>query len=440
MKVRNDNAFLTKDLHSTKRSAEDKIGLHSWHQFYAGYSEQFVRDILTALAEPNTIILDIWNGSGTTTLAAQQAGLRSIGIELNPVMAIHAGAKTCLSVPKKSLLRECERILSKAKTARQMIELPQKDNLVYQFVPANALKGLIGLLDIVKQIPAETTHPLSILLKKDSLPRAYCDAVRSFFFSAIFQCLRRVGTFHYGSNPTWPVANGNSLTVNHNSIYESFRTVVNRMLDQVSTVAEPIDRESQALVLRGDARSLPLRNSSVDLIITSPPYCTRIDYIISTMPELALLGYSKDSIRDLRKLTMGAPVIARRAELRKSDIGLTCSRFLTAVERHTSKASKSYYLPIFVQYFSDALLAVGQMRRVLKKNGEGVVVVQSSYYKDVELDLGAVYVEMARKIGLRAKVLRRQPVRQHMAHLNKNSSKYLQDRTYYEDILLFKKP
>ena len=33
-----------------------------------------------------------------------------------------------------------------------------------------------------------------------------------------------------------------------------------------------------AVVLRGDARSLPLPDASVDLIVTSPPYWTAVEY------------------------------------------------------------------------------------------------------------------------------------------------------------------
>ena len=31
-----------------------------------------------------------------------------------------------------------------------------------------------------------------------------------------------------------------------------------------------------------------------DAVIGSPPYCTRIDYVIATSIELAILGFGKD--------------------------------------------------------------------------------------------------------------------------------------------------
>lgn len=58
-----------------------KVGLakasRGWYRYYAGYSTGFVRDTLRSLPLPeNSLILDPWNGSGTTTYVAAQTGLR----------------------------------------------------------------------------------------------------------------------------------------------------------------------------------------------------------------------------------------------------------------------------------------------------------------------------------------------------------------------------
>src|ERR1700674_4323901 len=61
------------------------------YRYYAGFSEEFVREILT-LAKPRSdeVLLDPWNGSGTTTRVAAQLGIRAIGLDLNPAMAVVA--------------------------------------------------------------------------------------------------------------------------------------------------------------------------------------------------------------------------------------------------------------------------------------------------------------------------------------------------------------
>jgi ubiquinone/menaquinone biosynthesis C-methylase UbiE len=115
--------------------------------------------------------------------------------------------------------------------------------------------------------------------------------------------------------------------------------------------------------------------------------------------------------------------------------GQLCNDFLQAVKKHNSKASQSYYLPIYSQYFQDAERSLREIKRVLKPGGRGVIVVQSSYYKEVELPLGDIYIEMSQELGLEAELGRREVIRQHMAHINTKSSKYVKEKVYYEDAI-----
>ncbi|WP_410712175.1 DNA methyltransferase [Bradyrhizobium sp. BEA-2-5] len=39
------------------------------------------------------VVLDPWNGSGTTTSVANGAGLTAVGIDINPAMAVVAKAR-----------------------------------------------------------------------------------------------------------------------------------------------------------------------------------------------------------------------------------------------------------------------------------------------------------------------------------------------------------
>ena len=59
----------------------------------------------------------------------------------------------------------------------------------------------------------------------------------------------------------------------------------------------------------GSSAHLPLDTSSIDAVITSPPYCTRIDYVIATLPELAILGLRPDELKGLRDKMIGTPTI-----------------------------------------------------------------------------------------------------------------------------------
>ena len=61
------------------------------YRYYAGYSHSFVHDILSRWPK-HALVLDPWNGSGTTTSVAAESGLDCIGVELNPAMVVVARA------------------------------------------------------------------------------------------------------------------------------------------------------------------------------------------------------------------------------------------------------------------------------------------------------------------------------------------------------------
>src|SRR5690349_15349115 len=65
-----------------------------WYPFYAGFSYEFAHTLISsARLTAGAIVMDGWNGSGTTTSVATAIGLVSRGFDLNPVMVIVAKAR-----------------------------------------------------------------------------------------------------------------------------------------------------------------------------------------------------------------------------------------------------------------------------------------------------------------------------------------------------------
>ena len=64
-----------------------------WVDYYAGYSNGFAKSILESSNLPRrAVVVDPWNGSGTTTEIASILGLKGYGFDVNPVMLIVANA------------------------------------------------------------------------------------------------------------------------------------------------------------------------------------------------------------------------------------------------------------------------------------------------------------------------------------------------------------
>jgi DNA modification methylase len=426
-------SMLADYIRTAKRGKNERNGVHKWHPYYAGYSENFVDDMLEFLkATSDSIVLDPWMGSGTTAIVCQKKGIKALGIEINPVMVIFSKAKSAnlLECDIKEICIDILNYSSKVSLAEDEF-LNNEDAL--EFINKKHLNSLNKIRIAID----ETCKKLSNTLSDTDL----FDSIKSFYYSALFRCIRTVGNFKKGKNPTWLVKEVPEITAEEVDINKLFNQYVVSMLNDLQRTFNDIFSKDcpNPSIEEGDSRNMPIEDESVDFIITSPPYLTRIDYAVSTKPELLFLGKNFFGFDKIRRATMGAPVIAdKNIKVNEKWGNLVCS-FLNEVENHPTKASKSYYLPIFLQYFRDAFESLTEINRVLKPNGQACLVVQSSYFKDIEAKLGDMYVEMATSLGLEAEIVKREKIKQHIAHVNTKSSKYVKNKVYYEDAVLLRK-
>jgi hypothetical protein len=77
-----------------KRKRVRAQGRQDWYSFYAGFSLPFARGIIaSARLRPTAVVVDPWNGTGTSTLAAALSGASGVGFDLNPAMVVVGQAK-----------------------------------------------------------------------------------------------------------------------------------------------------------------------------------------------------------------------------------------------------------------------------------------------------------------------------------------------------------
>lgn len=62
-----------------------------YYRYYAGYNDGFVQDILDRIDIPaDGLVVDPWNGAGTTTAAALASGFHARGYDINPAAVLIA--------------------------------------------------------------------------------------------------------------------------------------------------------------------------------------------------------------------------------------------------------------------------------------------------------------------------------------------------------------
>jgi hypothetical protein len=377
-------------LSSPKQSAVERQ--RSVFPYYAGFSEAFVRDVFDALqVSASQVVLDPWNGSGTTTAVARRAGMESVGIDLNPALAVVARARLA--------------------------------------TPADLEEARLALKD--------SGRSLSQAFLREACSSAYQSSARSILLLAIFRIARRRlrERDHVGTNPTW-------WQSDLSEVKKVIASISKSRADEELTELEPKLLKSNAAtkgavsLVIGDvlAASLPKR---ADIIVTSPPYLTRIDYVKATLPELLVLSMVEDiSIDKMRRTMIGSPVVGQGPNSVPRNIGEYAKVVLSQIGSHTSKASETYYLAFFTTYISKMLSAFDRLKRIAAPRAKMVLVVQGSHYKEIFVDLAQLSIELAASAGFNLVSRADFRFKQSFAQLNPRANGYNLDTAQETALLL----
>lgn len=405
--------------------------------YYAGFSGAFVESILgTINLSSSSVILDPWNGSGTTTSTALKHGFKAIGSDLNPAMVIVAKAAFISKLDIDSLLPLATSIVKKSVRLHADYDLDPLRNW-FDSRSAAYIRNIESSINSTLVSHTDYVH----LDTSTGLERL--TPLAAFFYLALFRAVRRLTVDFVASNPTWMKIGKNPEEMKS----ASRRVVFGLFLKEVEILGgqhktniphKDLEIENLSLIL-SNTESLPLSENSVDAIITSPPYCTRIDYAVATYIELAIIRVGQQKFSALRRELTGSSTVPKSYVEEKTEWGATCLEFLQSLKNHPSKASKTYYLKNHTQYFNSLYKSLTEASRVLSQNSPCVLVVQNSYYKEIRNDVALIISEMAESIGLKLEHQADFTAARSMVGLNKKSKQYLGKRHTVESVLFLKK-
>ena len=428
-------------INNPKRYAELSAASESrLFPYYAGYSNSFAEQILATLPlKPKSLVFDPWNGSGTTTLVANKLGHNVLGLDLNPVMVIvaKAGMLSPLEAPGLESIATFLMKQSKSKAVSR-IEFCKDDPLLIWLSPRS--------VEVVRTIEFTINHVFISNTKyiklnaNDALEKV--SPLAAFLYVALFRTVRRLLCDFIPSNPTWtkkPSCLHQRKRPTEEKIFQIFISEIHSLIETMNYAPNPkkIPKAGNVALRIGNAEKVPLLNKTVDAIVSSPPYCTRIDYAVATAIELAILRFNLNEFDVLRRSLTGTSTVEKNYHSINQSWGDTCLRFLDQVHSHSSKASRTYYFKNHLQYFNSLSNSIQEIQRVLKPSGYCVLVVQDSHYKEIHNDVPSIAAEMAVHSGM--KLVRRDnfsTVRS-MVGINGHAKKYLPHRNTSESVLCF---
>lgn len=406
---------------------------NTWYPYYAGYSPEFVKDVITNLnIEKSAIIMDPWNGSGTTTSVSMNMGLNCLGFDINPVMVLVAKSRCLNQSVQQSMISIGRDIIDQASYLQEGKYIVEPLETWFEPESAQVFRNLERAIRHILIDNEEDIFPYYMDLNQIS-------SLASFYYVALFRTLRDELEVFKTSNPTWikkPKNSGDHLSVDRMKINARFLSYITNM-----SMLMPKDNNFPVSHIKeASSINIPIDSATIDAVITSPPYCTRIDYAIATLPELALMGCSlNEDVKKLRHQMIGSPVIDKTTPERQIEWGESCIGFLKKVEEHCSVSSSTYYLKNYLQYFDLMFNSLSEINRTLKKSGSCTLVLQESYYKDIFLDLPGIIEEMTKIFSWKQISCRKFGVKNSMVDLNKRAKKYLNKNNAQESVLIFRR-
>ncbi len=356
------------------RGFNTKTYTHGFHTYPAMFIPQVARKLIATFSEAGETIVDIFCGTGTALVEAKLLGRHSIGIELNPLAVLIAKVKTTPIDPKR--LADAHEHILDVYTERPFlpISFPPESNMEFWFSPK-----AIGELNALKEA-------ILSLGERDLI---------DFFFVAFSEIVRKASFTKNGEfklvRDKEKVAHGADI-----DIIAAFNEVAqNNILAMKDFWLDATDATVQ--IIHGDStKDVGIPESSVDLIITSPPYGdsrTTVAYGQFSRLSAQWLDLLPNGKKDIDSELLGGsnavdlhdPVVSQSDTLRQA-VSLIAERD----ERRAREV---------VSFYRDLQKALVRASRLLKRQRYFVVVIGNRTVKDINLKTDIIISELCEELG-----------------------------------------
>ena len=375
--------LLTGDL-SFQTPARFAHPLYALHPFAARFPYGLPGYFIDALTEPGDTTLDPMCGSGITLLEGWTAGRSVIGVDLDPLARRQAKARTtALRADKvrqagEAALRQTADLMAGLGAHPDPLDAVKADMdpatqefLDYWFFPETQRELACLVLSIREEPDDDLRNLLEVI-----------------FSSTIV-------TKSGGVSRARDLAHTRPHRVSDKAPRRPIPLFAS-LVERAAAAYTAVDRDAvrDCRVVDGDARSLPLPDCSVDLIVTSPPYANALDYMRAHKFSLAWLGDPIPSLTKLRREYIGSESAGSPQTPPVNQLPAKVEAVVESVAE--ADATKSRVLR---RYFDDMSAAISEMWRVLRPGSATIIVVGASTMRGILVPTHECLAGLARQAG-----------------------------------------
>jgi DNA modification methylase len=338
-------------------------------------------------------VLDPMAGSGTTLVVARQLGHEAVGVDSDP-LAVLIAAAWCTDVDERQVLRLSQRVAVRAAAEWRSVQKreaypPGADPETREFIQYwYDVRSRQQLAAVARAIT-------------DVRPRA----VRQLLWCAFS---RLIIVKQAGASLAMDVAHSRPHRKYDRAPIEPVKALLKSAQRVLAALpfkkAQERDVLPIATVRIGDARNLPLDDSSIDIVITSPPYLNAIDYMRGHRLSLVWMQHSISELRTVRSNSIGTEAGAGQRPGSNTALNRAFHAGVSGGELPNAQAG------MFTRYLRDMQAVLAEIRRVLKDSGQAVLVIGDCTVRGTFVSNSAAIKSLAEDVGLRPVSERTRPL------------------------------
>lgn len=363
--------------------------VHRWAPYVQGFSATFVQSVIEKYRTEyqNPHIMDPFAGSGTVLVQAKLNGIKSYGVELNPLLAFVANTKLNYWMTSPEVFWEAYKSLDFSGIASAPPYLQSEKH----FNP--------GVLANIKRIKYGIEEYCGRKNKDDAI----YNLLKMAFSAILIDSSNLTRSPCLGYNKKKKVTNAAPLKLYEQKIkqiYDDLYTIQSSLKQNIAT-------ESIICLDNSNSHDFP---SKYDLVITSPPYMNGMDYVINYKIEMGWLDFIENH-NTSKKIKNEMVVCDNVSKSMISDFARSkkysnkwIDDIKTSIDFHIKRRGSYRRMDmaeIVNKYFHDMYLIMKNVAQSIPKGGRFIQVIGDSLIVDTYVPTDLIIGKIGEELGMR---------------------------------------